>query len=68
MTRGWTASQRPSSAGLVLEGKRWKTHTDRPSVKRVCDRAGEVRGEPESREQALCFLAQLASVCPAGAV
>lgn len=44
MTRGRKVTERPNSAWLSLKEKRWNTHTDLPSVNRVCKRRRE-RGE-----------------------
>lgn len=45
MTRGRKVTERPYTARLSLKEKRWNTHTDSPSVNRLCKRGREI-GEP----------------------
>lgn len=47
MTRGRKVTERPHSACPSLKEKRWNTHTDLPSVNRVCKRGREI-GKGES--------------------
>lgn len=59
MTRG-KVTARPHSVRLSLKEKRWNTHTDLPSVNRVCKRENERReGSQGQRRQGsesrLCF-------------
>lgn len=44
MTRGRKVTGRPYTVCLSLKEKRWNTHTDLPSVNRVCKGGREDRG------------------------
>lgn len=59
MTRG-KVTERPHSVCLSLKEKRWNTHTDLPSVNRVCKRGkagreGSLGQRRQGSESCLCF-------------
>lgn len=59
MTRG-KVTERPRSMCLSLKEKRWNTHTDLPSVNRVCKREkerweGSLGQRRQGSESFLCF-------------
>lgn len=65
MTRGRKVTGRPYPACPSLKEKRWNTHTDLPSVNRVCKQGREGQeGEPVQR--AGFVFVQLVLVPPAG--